>query len=417
VNAGGPGDLPGRRSDLIEPTCEHLSVARPRLPRSASARSALAYAALFAAVGTQAPYLVLYYQSLGFDLGMIGLVIALAGVVGLVAAPAWGAVSDAFRGAPMVLLAATAVAVAGAGLLSQAREPVAVVLAATVMGIGFAGVSPILDARALETAGGDRSGYGPLRAWGSVSYIVAAFGTGVAIERWGIGSLFVLLAACLLATGLVGLTLRPASVQSATPSRLRAIPRLFGPGGHLGLFLLGAFVTWAAVAAVAGFYSLRYAELGAAASIIGLSSAVGAAVEVPIMLRFPWIAARLGAGRILVAGAAVFALRSLIAGLAADPALLVVAAGLGGVGYALFLIGGVTWVSSHAPPELAATAQGVLQGVSFSLSGVAAASIGGMIATSIGLTGLYLLAAAIGAIAVGIIALAVRRPAARAFEA
>jgi outer membrane lipoprotein SlyB len=47
--------------------------------------------------------------------------------------------------------------------------------------------------------------------------------------------------------------------------------------------------------------------------------------------------------------------------------------------------------------------------VSFSLSGVAAATVGGTIATSIGLSGLYLLAAVFGTVAVGLIALAVRR--------
>lgn len=378
----------------------------PVVPASGRVRAAIAYVVLFGAIGAYAPYIVLYYQSLGFDLATIGLIVSLASVVGLLAAPAWGALSDHLCGSPVVLAAATAVGVAGVGLLSLARAPLLVVASAAVLGAGMSGLSPIIDARALETAGGDRSGYGPLRAWGSASYIVVAFATGAAIERWGIWALFPILAACLVATAVVGVTLRPALARAAARP-LREASRLFGPRG-LGLFLVGAFLTWASVSAVVGFYSLRYIELGASAVIVGLSSAVGAAVEVPIMLRFPSLAARFGAERILVAGAAIFAVRAVLAGLTTDPAVLVFGAGMGGVGFALFLVGGVTWVSRHAPPELAATAQGIFQGVTISLSAVVAAATGGAIATLFGLAGLYLLAAGLGAIAAGIIALAVR---------
>lgn len=374
-------------------------------------RSALAYAAVYTAAGAIVPYLPLYYRSLGFGLGELGGILALGSLVGLAASPAWGALSDRRRGSPLVLLAATLTALAGTGLLALSAERLAVIAGAAVLGAGMAGLAPILDARALETAGANRSGYGPLRAWGSVSYIAAALGTGQLVEASGPRVLFAVLAVALVATGLVGLSLKPPSGRSSigTSSRpIRDAGRLFGPRG-LGLFLLGSFLSWLGMAAVLGFTPLRFGELGAGAGIVGLGGAIAAAVEVPIMLRFPALAARFGSRRLLVAGACFIVARAVVAALASSPEMLLGASVFGGVGFALFFVAGVTYVSEHVPRALAATAQGIFQGVGNSLSNVVAAAAGGSIAASFGIDGLFAAAAGLGVIGTVIIAVAVRR--------
>lgn len=378
------------------------------------ARSALAYAAVFAAAGAFIPYLPLYYRSLGFGLGELGGILALGSLVGLAASPAWGALSDRRRGSPLVLLAATVTALAGTGLLALSAERLAVIAGAAVLGAGMAGLAPILDARALETAGANRSGYGPLRAWGSVSYIVAALGTGQLVEASGPRALFAVLAITLVATGLVGLSLKPPTGRASLGTSARPIRdagRLFGPSG-LGIFLLGAFLSWLGMAAVLSFTPVRFGELGAGAGIVGLGGAIAAGIEVPIMLRFPMLAARFGSQRLLVAGAMFIAARSVVAALATSPEMLLGASIFGGVGFALFFVGGVTYVSEHVPHALAATAQGIFQGVGNSLSNVVAAAAGGSIAAVAGIDGLFACAAGLGVVGAVIIAIAVRRGAA-----
>lgn len=377
---------------------------------SARVRAALAYVAFFSAVGAMLPYLPLYYRSLGFTLGEVGAILALASLVGLLGSPAWGALSDRARGSPRVMLASAATSVAGTALLALTREPVAVVVGAALVGTGFAGLVPILDARALETAGATRSTYGPLRAWGSVAYIVAALGTGIAVDTWGLRSMFAIIAGSLVATAIIGLSLRPPATGrplEAAARPLRDAGRLFGPRG-LGTFLVGTFLTWLGMSAVLSFTSLRFQELGAGAAIVGLSGAIGAAIEVPLMLRFPALAKRFGSHRLLIAGSSLIAARSVVAALAPDSNVLLASAVFGGLGFALFLVGGVTFVSEHVPPELAATAQGIFQGVGNSLSQVVAAAAGGAVAAATGIAGLFAAAAAIGIVAALIIAAAVR---------
>src|SRR6478672_3407073 len=172
-------------------------------------RAALAYMAAYAAVGSMLPYLPLYYRSLGFNLAEIGSILALGAFVGLLASPSWGALSDKLRGSPTVLLAAVATALAGTAVLALSTNPLAVLAGAALLGAGIGGFNPIIDARALETVGTDRARFGPLRAWGSFSYILAVLASGVLVDRFGLRSLFASLTVALLATAVVALALRP----------------------------------------------------------------------------------------------------------------------------------------------------------------------------------------------------------------
>lgn len=368
-------------------------------------RAALAYLVLFAGFGAVYPYAALYYLARGLNYAEIGLVISLGAIVALGAGPAWGAISDRRAGSPRVLLATAGVALVGTALMSGATAFASILVANLVIAVGFAGLTPIIDARALETVRDERAGYGPLRAWGSVGYVAASLFTGFAIQQWGLGAMFVVLGAGLVLGVAIGIGLAPVAVTRADRP-FRATLRVFRTPTLL-LFLTGMLLAAASLAAAVNFVALRFDELGAAAGVIGIGSALAAAVEVPVMLRFPSLARRLGGTRLLVVGIGFIALRSVLASIAPDPTLLVIASGIGGIGYALFLIGGVTFVAQRVPAHLAATGQGIFQGVTLSLSQVVASAAAGVAAGLMGIAGMFAIAAAVGFAAMVIVAFAV----------
>lgn len=365
-----------------------------------------AYAALFGAIGASFPYLPVYYRSVGLTLGEIGLLSSLAAAIGLIGAPLWGTLADRYPTSRVILPAAATLAALSALALALARQPVAIAGAVIATSIALAGVTPILDARALETVRGDHDRYGRLRVWGSIGFVVVVWLTGFLIERAGIASLFTVYVPLLVLTAVVTLTLRGAGRTGPV------LPRLSGIGlvlRHPALrwFLLASFAVWSASMAVNAFLSIHLLAIGAPGELVGSAWALGAIVEVPIMWAYPALAARFDARRLLVAGAAAFALRAIALPLLVHPVPAALTMSLHGAGFGLLLVGGVTHVSRHAPPGAAATAQGVLTAVVFSLSMIVGPGLGGLAAGAWGLPALFGISAAAGIGGVALMGLAV----------
>ncbi len=370
-------------------------------------RAALTYIVFFSAVGAAWPYLPVYYDDLGLDLGEIGLVAALSAATQLVAAPTWGGLTDRFPHTRLTLPAAALTAAVGAVMLARATDLLTVVPGALVLSFGLAGIGPVLDARVLDLLGADKIRYGQLRAWGSLAFVVVALLVGVGLDSAGMGALFVVYVPLLIATALISLSL-PRGRSTAGGSVLRgAWAFVVAPG--MRLFLFGSLLVWSLLAAVTGFYSIQVTALGAPPATIGIVWAFGAIVEVPIMFGFPRLAARFGTERLIVAGAAAFALRAGIAALAREPLLLVLVAPLEGAGFALSYVGGVGYVAQRARPGLAATAQGVYSATS-GLASIIGAAAGGFVAGAITIPGMFAVSAGLGVLATGVVAVAVLGP-------
>jgi len=347
----------------------------------------LSYLALFAAIGAWFPYLGVFFQERGLDLGQIGLMTALGAAAGLVASPVWGVVADRFAGSPFVISAAAGIAAAGAIGLVVADGIWPMVIAVAVVSVAIAGIGPILDARALDTVGNDRDRYGRIRAWGSAAFIVAALGTGAAIERAGASSLFPIYVGAVLVLAVVSIPLR--GMRSPV-----TLPRLTGIGavlrnGPIARFLPAILLVWSASMAINWYFSIHLLTLGAPGELVGSAWAIGALVEIPIMSAYPWLAARFGGGRLLVLGAATLALRVIVLAVATHPVAAAATMALHGVAFALVLVGGVTYVSRHAPEATAATAQGVLTATVVSLAMIIGPGVGSWVANSFGIPTLF----------------------------
>jgi MFS family permease len=129
------------------------------------------------------------------------------------------------------------------------------------------------------------------------------------------------------------------------------------------------------------------------------------------MLTFHRIVSRVGPERLLVVGAVATGIRA--AGFAIMPnvPLTLAFAPLGGVGFAFFYVGTVTYVSRLAPSRLQATAQGLVTGTAFSVGTIVGSTLGGQLAGALGLRGLFGVCAIGSAIAAVVVALAVSSPA------
>jgi PPP family 3-phenylpropionic acid transporter len=368
-------------------------------------RASIVYVVLFGAIGSYFPYISVYYRDIGLSLEAVGLLTALYSAVGLVAAPAWGAVVDQIRDSRGPLAAAGAWAALAAGLLYVVRDPVLVTVGVVFLAAGTAGMGPMVDNRTIELLGDDRDRFGRARAWGSAAFIVASLGTGWIISRVGPPGMFLAYVPLLALTGAVAYVLlgsgsgRP---RTATLSRMEGLLGILR-APTLAPFFAGSVVLWTAVSALTTFMSVHLFALGADARVVGLAWALGALVEVPLMFLFPSISRRIGSHRLLVVGAIAFGLRSLGWALIGEPAGLLAVTVVGGVGFAFFYVGTVTYVARAVPGGVQATAQGVFSGTAFSFGSILGSVIGGVIAGAFSLPVLFAVSAGGLALAAAIV--------------
>lgn len=372
------------------------------------ARASLAYVVFYVALGATSPYMAPYLQSLGLSLGEIGILGSLSAAVGLVCAPIWGSIADRYPASRLLIPIAALMAAMGALALAAIGRSILIPVAVAGLAIGLTGTGPLLDAKALDLVHADRDRFAHLRIWGSASFMVAAGLIGlIFVRRDSPAGFFYVYVPFLALTAIVALGLGGRSAPSA-----RAIGILRAPGRVLrnrsiALFLAGALVAWTALVAQLSFFSIYLENLGAPPEQVGWAWSLGAVLEIPTMLFFPQLARRFGAGRLVVVGALILAIRELSSVILTDPTLLIWLSTLQGLGYALALVGGVTFVSRLAPPGTAATAQGILSAVSTGLAAIIGGTVGGLLAGWLTIRGMYVISAATGFAAVGLIALAV----------
>jgi MFS transporter, PPP family, 3-phenylpropionic acid transporter len=370
-------------------------------------RAAFAYFVVTIGFAAYLPFLSLYYQSLGIPLGWIGALLAVSWAAGLVSGPAWGAVHDRYPGSRTLLpLAGLIAGASGIGLWVVGGSPLLTVFAA-LLAIGGAGLMPMLDVRVLELAGSDRTRYGFVRAFSTVSFIIFAPVMGLLTNARGLGVIFAVIVPSMVVAGFIAATVPGRTSVARAPSMLRAPGRVMADRTIL-VFLIGSLICWTAVNAQTNFFSIYLRSLGAPGDQVGWAWGVQALLEVPTMLLFPVLARRFGLSKLIVAGAVIVVVREIANAAFTVPAILLACSVVQGAGYALLLVGGIAFVSIHAPKDSAATAQGLFGGAATSLAAILGTGLGGLLAGLIGTRGLYAIAVGLGVLGLVVIAAAVR---------
>jgi MFS transporter, PPP family, 3-phenylpropionic acid transporter len=369
-------------------------------------RAALVYIVVMAGFAAYMPFISLYYSGLGLPVAAIGGLLAMAWGAGFLAGPAWGALHDRYPRSILLLPLAGTLAGLSAILLWAAGATPLLAVGACAFSISIGGLTPMVDVRVLELAGEDRTRYGVVRAFGSASFIVCALFVGVLVSAQGPGALFAVATPAVVAAGFIAATVPGRTKAWRTPSMLRAPGRVLGNRPIL-FFLLGSLACWVAINAQQGLFSIYLESLGAPASVVGWAWAIQGALEVPTMLLFPVLARRFGLSNLILAGAAIALLRVAANAAYTEPAVLLGWSIVQGAAYACLLVGGVAFISAHAPTETAATAQGIFGGVSMSLSSIVGVGLGGPLAGLIGIRGLYVVTVAVAVVGVVAIAAAV----------
>ncbi len=360
-------------------------------PQIVACRIGFAYAALFTVNAAGMAWLPVWLESRGLDGEAVGLIIAASMLARVIATPAAGVLADAGAHWRAVLVASGLALLAAHVLFPLAGPLWSFALIALVMGAGIGPAIPVLEMANVRLAQSGGPAFGPMRAVGTLSFIVTTVVLGELVGLRGpnivIAWLIAGSAAYLLAASLVPV---PGPLHRGATPRAPMLAAFGDPG--MALALGASMLIHASHAYYYGFASLLWRDQGLSDFAVGALWAWSAAIEVAVLL-----AARrlepLGAGGLLMIGAGCATLRWVLMGF--EPGLLglVLLQMLHAATFGVAHLGIVQFVRDRAPPHVAATALSVNSALTFGLGLGAATAASGVLYERVGFGGYWVMAA------------------------
>ncbi len=370
----------------------------------------------FGSLGIFFPYFSLYLrENAGLSGTQLGVILAIAPLVGMVAQPLWGQVADrtGARSRALAFLAlGTALGYLGLGA-AQGFWPIVLAMAALAL-VGTA-VFPLMTSVSLailRDAG--RHAFGHVRAWGTIGFFVlvivfpwilnlhrstnAIAAASATISQPGLELMFPVTAALVLLSALIAFFLPKKGAVALRAAR----------GDWRELLHNRAFLRFLFYALVAHFlmhgpmwlFPLFVRSRGGDLDTIRGMWILMLVVEIPLVLSTGSGLKRLGARGLLAVGVLVGGLRWLFCALITDFTLLFAVQALHGVTVVGLNLGSPLYLDAVAPEKLRSTAQGILSMVGVGIAGIASNTAAGWLLERGGTDALYFICG-IGSLALG----------------
>lgn len=347
---------------------------------TAATRVAAFLGAYFAANAINA-FMPLWFADRGVSAAAIGQILGAAAFLRVLAGPQWGTVADRIGRRRPVLLFATFTA-AGFGLSYVAVSGfLPLLLIASAQGIASSAINPLADSLALALAREGRLEYGPVRAVGSATFMVATAVAGWLLNR--VGSW--LLAVGYGTAGVLSAFLPEAATPPAAPKAFAGLMLFRNPAFRLAVGCTA--LIQGAHAAYYGFAALFWRSQGYSDTEIGLLIAEGIVAEILLFARGRRLVERLGPAGLTACAATASILRWTLTAVAPPWPVLVAVQLVHAATFAMQHLSAMMMLSRFVPAERAATAQalhtalgyGAPTGLMMLLSGWLYARHGGLV--------------------------------------
>ncbi len=368
--------------------------------RRAAALTAGYYAVIFAALGAYLPYWPAWMDAWGLDRADIGFFLGAATIARIVGSTFIPALADRFAVRRWVVAGAS-LATAAVFLVHLAIDSRGPLLGATlVLAAVMAPTIPLGEALGLRAAGRYGFSYAPIRAAGSVGFLLANVAMGWALDRFDPDFVTWAVTACFLALSVLGAMHPGGGAAAAGPDRTVR-------GEAFRLLATPAFAVFAVAVAfgqashgVYYVYSvLAWQDQGLSGSTIGWLWAFGVIAETALMLGpGRQIVTRIGPATAIGAGAAAGVVRWSLMSFEPSLTWLWPLQGLHALTFALAHLGAMAFLALAVPPRLASSAQGLVSGIAMGLIGAAAVALAAIIVRYHGVGAAYLFAAVMSAI-------------------
>ncbi len=362
----------------------------PTRPATISAAIASQYFLFFGVMGLYLPYFNLYCYHLGFSGMQIGVLSGLRAVTLVVFPLLWGVAADRANGRrPIYILCHVAsTGIWAVFLFTQDFTAMAVITVA--YGVFYAPIISFLEAFSMDMLGPDKSSYGKVRVWGSLSFIAVVLGFGRIIDAFS---------ARVIIPAILAGSLLHALISVSVPRAPAPSPVGFGRGVRMLLqrqplmFILCAFLMLVSHGAYYGFFSIHMEQLGYSKTFIGASWALASGAEMIVMLCSKRLFQHLSLETTLLISFAVAVLRWGIMGATGSPGWILCAQILHAVTYGAFHMASILYMDRMAPENAKTLGQAVNNALTYGLGLMVGFLFNGYLYERIGSAGLFTVSA------------------------
>jgi len=322
------------------------------------------YFLYFGVLGIFLPFFNLYCYHLGFSGLRIGILSAVRSGALVVFPLIWGALADRLEARrPIYILCNFCSTIIW--MLYLFTTDFWPMLAITFgYGLFYAPIISFLEAFTMDLLGKEKTSYGRIRVWGSISFIAVVLALGKIIDLYSVEIIVVLIWVGSLMLSII--STRIPGFQIVTKKRLSGGAKSLLQRRVL-VFLFCAFLMLVSHSAYYGFFSIHLENLGYGNTFIGLAWALASTAEILVMIRSDRIFSRFSIESVLIFSFMTAALRWLILFLAHRPALILLSQILHAATYGTFHIGSILYIDRLAPDKAKTLGQAVNNAISYGL--------------------------------------------------
>ena len=324
----------------------------------------LQYFIYFGVLGIYLPYFNLYCYHIGFSGTQIGSLSAARSLVLVIFPLIWGSLADRFRNRRTLYLLCSISASLLWSLYLTTAEFLPMLAITIAHGIFFAPLISFLEAFSMDVLGRARGGYGKIRAWGSINFILVVVLLGRLIDAFNIRLILTLILAGSVVQSIAALRMPRITVSKATPLSGRAdtLMRM-----QTVVFLFCGFLMLVSHGAYYGFFSIHLETLGFSKTFIGICWALASTAEILVMIKSGSIFRRFSLESVLVFSFGVAALRWLVLYFVHSAWLILLTQVLHAVTYGTFHMASILYIDRLAPDRNKTFGQGVNNAVQYGL--------------------------------------------------
>lgn len=352
-------------------------------------RFQLIYLSLYSTMACYYPFLPLYLEERGLSYTQMGVVFALNSLVGIIAQPIWGYITDKHLTKRKTLLISSIFCAILAFNFLAARS-YAYILSSVFLLVIFQSVtSPICDACSYEVIDSTNAfSFGQVRFLGSMGFAVTSLILGRIIQQTSLNTSFIFYSAFYVLTAYLAFGIKTTGRSVINRPSLKDVMNIIQQYRFL-LFIFSVLLFNIGLGANSSYVSVLVSETGGSTAIIGFVWFVVAMSEIPGFFFGGSLQRKFGELNLYILAAGLYVLRFFLCSLQQSYATVIAIQLFQGISYPLYLLGAMQYVYRTVPQNLQASGITILASLGFGLGSFIGNLGGGMLVESYGIYSLY----------------------------